>query len=176
MGLLSIMTIVLCAACAGIAAWLGWQLLRQNGRLLLRVEELESRLEEWEFGEASEPGHPFTPPLSPDGGEGEAPDRASRFSSRSLTQSKIKRDGLKAGTPAPDFRLPRLDGRGELSLEEMRGRRVLLVFSDPHCGPCNMIAPELENFHRSQADRDRSPVAALGRCVPHPGHRGAPPG
>jgi len=25
---------------------------------------------------------------------------------------------------------------------------VVLVFSDPQCGPCNQIAPELEQFHR----------------------------
>lgn len=80
--------------------WLVWQLLRQNGRLLLRIEELEQRLNELEFGEAAEPeglsveaadqingspqssaspelGRPLTPALSPDGGEGEpriAPD------------------------------------------------------------------------------------------------------
>jgi peroxiredoxin len=69
---------------------------------------------------------------------------------------------LKAGTPAPDFRLPRLDGKGELSLSELRGRRVLLVFSSPDCGPCNTLAPELEKFYREQVDRDRSPVAADG--------------
>ncbi len=55
--------------------------------------------------------------------------------------------GLKAGTSAPSFRLPRLDG-GELSLEELRGKRVLLVFSDPHCGPCDALAPQLEKFYR----------------------------
>ena len=77
--------------------------------------------------------------------------RADRFSNRSLARSKIKRDGLKAGTPAPDFRLPRLDGRGELSLEEFRGHRVLLVFSSPHCGPCNTLAPALEKFYRKQS-------------------------
>jgi len=32
----------------------------------------------------------------------------------------VKRDGLKAGTPAPGFRLPRLDGRGELYLPDLR--------------------------------------------------------
>jgi peroxiredoxin len=58
------------------------------------------------------------------------------------------RVGLKAGTPAPDFRLPRLDG-GELSLEEYRGRRLLLVFSDPDCEPCDALAPELERLHRA---------------------------
>src|SRR5205085_5884956 len=33
--------------------WLGWQLLRQNGRLLLRLEALEERLNELEFGESA---------------------------------------------------------------------------------------------------------------------------
>jgi peroxiredoxin len=80
-----------------------------------------------------------------------------RFSSRSLSKSKIKRDGLKAGTPAPDFRLPRLDGRGELSLSELRGRRVLLVFSSPGCGPCATLAPELQKFHREKQGRKTSP-------------------
>ena len=76
---------------------------------------------------------------------------ASRFSNRSLARSKIKRDGLKAGSSAPDFRLPRLDG-GELSLKELRCRRVLLVFSDPECGPCNALVPKLGKFHREHTD------------------------
>src|SRR6266498_4174977 len=71
---------------------------------------------------------------------------------RSLARSKIKRDGLKAGTLAPDFRLPRLDGRGDLALKELRGRRVLLVFSSPHCGPCDALAPALQKFHREHAE------------------------
>jgi peroxiredoxin len=79
-------------------------------------------------------------------------DRADRFKNRSLAHSKLKRDGLKAGTPAPDFRLPRLDGRGQLALSELRGRIVLLVFSDPHCGPCQALAPQLEALHRKQSE------------------------
>jgi peroxiredoxin len=78
--------------------------------------------------------------------------RASRFSSRSLARSKLKRDGLKAGTVAPDFRLPRLDGGGELGLSELRGRRVLLFFSSPTCGPCLALAPQLEKFHRDHPE------------------------
>src|SRR5207247_8202601 len=81
----------------------------------------------------------------------------SRSSNRPLARSRIKRDGLKAGTPAPDFRLPRLDGRGDLSLEELRGRRVLLVFSSPHCGPCDALAPALEKFHREHGNNARPP-------------------
>jgi peroxiredoxin len=70
---------------------------------------------------------------------------------RGLDASRINRNGLKAGTIAPVFCLPRLDG-GELSLEEFKGRRVLLVFSDPQCGPCDQLAPHLERFHRQASD------------------------
>src|SRR5262245_15981852 len=66
--------------------------------------------------------------------------------SRSLAGSRLNRKGLKAGNEAPDFRLPRIDG-GELSLADLRGRRVLLVFSDPHCGPCAGLAPRLQEIH-----------------------------
>src|SRR6266568_2860393 len=38
-----------------VGGWLGWQLLRQNGRLLLRLEALEGRLNELEFGEPDAP-------------------------------------------------------------------------------------------------------------------------
>ena len=70
---------------------------------------------------------------------------------RTLADSHINRNGLTAGTPAPSFRLPRLNGE-ELSLEEYRGQRVLLVFSDPNCGPCNHLAPQLEQLHRQRPD------------------------
>ncbi len=68
-----------------------------------------------------------------------------------ITDSHIKRDGLPAGTPAPNFTLLGLDGR-EHSLADLRGKRVLLVFSDPGCGPCQQLAPSLEQLreaHRS---------------------------
>src|SRR5204862_532526 len=115
---------VLLAVC-----WFGWQFLRQNGRMLLRLEELEKRLDTLEVGEDDQP-------------EANGNDRVERFSNRSLAHSKIERDGLKAGTVAPDLRLPRLDGRGELALSDLRGRRVLLVFSSPECGPCSALAPQ----------------------------------
>jgi peroxiredoxin len=68
-------------------------------------------------------------------------------SERPLSESRIERNGLKAGTPAPIFRLPDLQGR-MVSLEEYRGRRVLLVFSDPQCGPCDELAPHLSRLHQ----------------------------
>ena len=38
-----------------VLCWLGWQLLRQNGRLLLQIESLEERLNEMEFAEEPAP-------------------------------------------------------------------------------------------------------------------------
>ena len=72
---------------------------------------------------------------------------------RSLADSHIKRDGLTSGTPAPDFHLPRIDG-GTLSLADYRGRKVLLVFSDPQCGPCEHLLPKLEDLHRQKSHLD----------------------
>ena len=39
-----------------------------------------------------------------------------------------------------------------MSLEQYRGQRALLVFSDPHCGPCDLLAPQLEQLHRKRPD------------------------
>jgi peroxiredoxin len=151
----------------GVGCWLGWQLLRQNGRMLLQLDELEKRLDELEFGELDK-----GPSIRKEDGDRSeetendqslltsaatnGDDRANRFNNRSLARSKIKRDGLKAGTAAPDFRLPCLDGT-ERSLQDFRGRRVLLVFSDPHCGPCQAVAPDLQKFHRATVRRNPSP-------------------
>jgi peroxiredoxin len=44
-----------------------------------------------------------------------------------------------------------LDG-GDLALEDYSGRSVLLVFSDPECGPCEQLVRHLEQFHRQNPD------------------------
>lgn len=72
---------------------------------------------------------------------------------RSLTESRIERDGLRAGTSAPSFALPDLDGE-PVALERYRGRRVLLVFSDPACGPCDALLPELAALDHETGDED----------------------
>jgi peroxiredoxin len=112
------------------------------------------------------------------GGPGAQPGNGySRGRFGSLAASRIKRNGLPAGTPAPSFRLPRVDG-GELALEELRGRPVLLVFSDPACEPCNALAPRLEQLHRrspgfqvvmvsrSDPEANRAKVAEHGLTFP----------
>jgi peroxiredoxin len=64
-----------------------------------------------------------------------------------LRESRIERNGLKPGTVAPDFTLTDLNGRS-ISLQQYRGRRVILIFSDPHCGPCMQLAPYLTRMYR----------------------------
>ncbi|BBQ00057.1 hypothetical protein BSFA1_51850 [Burkholderia sp. SFA1] len=113
-----------------------------------------------------------TPQAEPGPDRGRPAEPAAR-GNKPLNRSRLNRSGLKAGTPAPNFRLPSLDGE-EWALEDFRGRRVLLVFSDPGCGPCELLAPQLERVHRERkdvlvlmvsrqdADTNRLKVAKLG--------------
>ena len=89
----------------------------------------------------------------------------------------ITRTGLKEGTTAPPFRLPRLDG-GELSLLEYRGKDLVLVFLEPDCRPCEELGPRLEQAHREhpelpvivisrgEVDENRAMVEICGLTVP----------
>lgn len=86
------------------------------------------------------------------------PSRSSLKNKRPITESRIERNGLRAGTSAPKFRLPDLQGR-PVSLDDYRGQRVLLVFSDPHCGPCDELAPHLASLHREY--REGGPALIL---------------
>jgi AhpC/TSA family len=100
--------------------WVVYGLLRQNRRILARVEALEA--------EADQPGA----------------GRAERGSTdRSLTASPLNRDGLKPGDAAPAFSLPTVNGR-TVALADYAGRRVLLVFSDPESAPCVELLPRLD--------------------------------
>jgi len=80
---------------------------------------------------------------------------------RWLVLSGIGGTGLKAGTRAPVFELPDLEGR-MVSLEQYRGRRVLLLFSEPQCGPCDELCPHLVHLHRERAG-DGLGVIMVGR-------------
>lgn len=66
----------------------------------------------------------------------------------SLARSKLERNGLKAGTPAPEFSLPSLDG-GVVGLADIKGKRTLLVFSDPNCGPCAGASKHVQKLYES---------------------------
>ena len=95
------------------------------------------------------------------GSESASHNRKKLQSERSLVESRIERNGLKAGTPAPLFRLPDLEGRF-ISLEDYRGRRLLLVFSDPRCGPCDQLAAELPRLHQAHAGNGQA-LLLVGR-------------
>jgi peroxiredoxin len=90
---------------------------------------------------------------------------------RSLTESRIEREGLRAGTKAPDFVLPDVDGK-TVSLADYRGRKVLLVFSDLHCGPCEELAPGLAELQREHAESNLQ-VVMVGRGDPGENRRKA---
>lgn len=80
---------------------------------------------------------------------------------RPLSESHIERNGLKPGTPAPNFLLPDLQGHS-VSLNDFGGRRVLLVFSDPHCGPCDELSPDLVRLHQEHRNNGLA-VLLVGR-------------
>lgn len=95
----------------------------------------------------------------------------------SLAGSKINRSGLSTNTPAPEFRLPTIDGR-EISLSDFHGKSVLLVFSDPTCSPCTLLAPYLELIHnqnqnvqvlmisRGSVESNQAKISELGLTFP----------
>ena len=88
-------------------------------------------------------------------------ERRAAWLNRWLVFSGIAGGGLKAGKRAPGFRLPDLQGR-MVSLAAYRGRRVLLVFSDPHCGPCDELAPHLARLHHEHGNNGLA-VVQVGR-------------
>src|ERR671939_2048407 len=64
----------------------------------------------------------------------------------------------KAG-PAPAFDLPRLDGRGRVSLASLRGKAVIVNFWASWCVPCKDESPRLEAAWQRYRDRG---VVVLG--------------
>jgi methylamine dehydrogenase accessory protein MauD len=107
--------VVLIVAAIVLLVWFSFQLLRQNGRLLERIEALEQAVN----------GKP-------------------RVSARGLT----------VGSRAPRFSLPGLDD-DLVSLDDLLrvGRPVMLVFSDPACGPCQALLPAIGRWQASHADQ-----------------------
>jgi peroxiredoxin len=66
-----------------------------------------------------------------------------------VPNSRLNRSGLSVGTVAPIFDLPAIDGSTH-RLDEWLGCPVLLVFSDPDCGPCSEVATRLEEVYRGR--------------------------
>jgi peroxiredoxin/uncharacterized membrane protein YphA (DoxX/SURF4 family) len=122
---------VVAVTAVAVQGWLLVHLLRQNGRLLLRLDAVEARLD---AGLGAQASAAAATPVA----------------------------GLAVGTAAPPFQLDGLHGE-TMTLEALRaaGRPVLLVFSDPKCGPCNALMPELGRWQREYANR--LAIAVIGR-------------
>jgi peroxiredoxin len=71
---------------------------------------------------------------------------------RSVETSRLARNGLSAGTSAPRFCLPTIFGEQIEGPSIAAGKLLLLVFSDPDCGPCEALAPFLERLCRTTRD------------------------
>jgi methylamine dehydrogenase accessory protein MauD len=100
-----------------VQAFFGYQLFRQNGRILLRLNALEEGFE---------------------------------------TPAEVRSDaptasGLPVGTQAPEFALSGIHGE-TLTLAALRaeGKPVMLLFTDPGCGPCNALMPEVGRWQRER--------------------------
>jgi peroxiredoxin len=82
-----------------------------------------------------------------------AAEQRARDAGLAVRPSILKRDGLPAGTPAPDFVLPDLQGK-QNRLADFRNRKVLLVFSDPKCGPCEALTDDLVKLEADHASNN----------------------
>jgi peroxiredoxin len=114
----TILGVVLPWLLVGVGAWLVFELIKMSGRIVVRLEALEARL-----GPLTTHAGPFSQQASSSKG---SPELA----------------GLSPGSPAPEFDLPDLRGSRH-TLAEYRGRRLLLIFFNPHCGFCTGMADAL---------------------------------
>jgi peroxiredoxin len=116
--------------------WFLLHLLRQNGRLLVRLEALEGN-------PASE-----TAPQSSSNGDHQTPTAS----------------GLPVGSEAPNFDLRGLHGE-RLTLWSLRSWRkpLLLLFTDPSCGPCNAMLPDVGRWQEEHKDRLTVTLVSRGK-------------
>jgi thiol-disulfide isomerase/thioredoxin len=107
--------------------WFLIHLLRQNGRLLVRLEAVEATLAE--------------------GGSVLGP-------SQNGTPVHQEAEGLPVGSEAPNFSLSGLYGE-TFTLEALRapGKPVMMLFTDPGCGPCNAMLPEVGRWQEEHQEK-----------------------
>jgi peroxiredoxin len=107
---LAVAVAVLC-----VETWMLIEVVRQQGRILLRLDALETR--------------------------SGVPDAAA---------AAANRPGLPVGQAAPAFALPGLYGE-TMTLDALRarGKPLLLLFTDPNCGPCETLVPDLARWQKA---------------------------
>jgi peroxiredoxin/uncharacterized membrane protein YphA (DoxX/SURF4 family) len=107
-------------------AFLLFQVLRQQGRILLRLEAIEVALLGKEVPSAGLPA--------------------------AVAQSSAP--GLRVGSAAPLFSAIDLDG-AVLDLRDLLALRkpILLIFAHPRCGPCEVLTPEIAAWQQAHSFR-----------------------
>ena len=124
--------LIMLALLAGIA-WLLTHLLGQNGRLLVRMDEIESALAEADLLPEDE------------------------------DEEDEEEEGLPIGDPAPAFALAGLHGeRTTLDALRAPGKPVMLIFTDPDCAPCNSLLPDIGKWQREQSGKVTTAVIGRG--------------
>ena len=118
--------VILLAALAGVS-WLLVHLLGQNGRLLVRLDRIEAALEDADIE---------IPAADEDDEDDE------------------EEEGLAFGAPAPAFSLSGLYGE-TMTLDALRANEkpVLLLFTDPSCGPCNAMMGDVGKWQRDLSEK-----------------------
>lgn len=149
-------TLVFAVAVLALGSGFTVMLLRQQGRMLIRLEALERELVVWRL----QGGHES---VSSRGVLGDPVPQAKQPQELSLAKSRINRNGLPRGSAAPAFSLPRADGKGVVSLSDYAGRPMLLVFASPECGPCDMAMSRLARLPPEAVGPN---VVVVGRGTP----------
>ena len=137
--LATVIAVVALATLAGVV-WLLVHLLGQNGRLLVRLDKIEEALAEHDI---------YVEEDDDEDDEDEDEDE--------------EEEGLPFGTVAPAFSLTNLQNEAT-TLDALRAKSkpVLLVFSDPGCGPCNALMPDIGKWQRDHADKLTVAVVSRG--------------
>lgn len=73
------------------------------------------------------------------------------FQESEKTNSEKQIAGMDADNVAPGFTLP-VAGGGEISLEDYKGKKILLNFWASWCPPCRSEMPDMEKFYQKYKD------------------------
>ncbi|MFJ7732286.1 peroxiredoxin family protein [Lysinibacillus sp. NPDC097231] len=68
--------------------------------------------------------------------------------------------GLKNGNTPPDFTLTSLDGKN-VTLSDLRGKKVVLNFWATWCPPCKAEMPHMQNYYEQYAKKDNVEIVAV---------------
>lgn len=68
--------------------------------------------------------------------------------------------GLKKGDTPPDFTLTSLDGK-EVTLSELRGKKVILNFWNTWCPPCKAEMPHMQDYYEQYGKKEDVEILAV---------------